>query len=888
MAIGFFDGNKADASPDSIKRKREMIARMMASARSPRNIGEGFNAIGNNIAAAMLGRQSDDEERRVNASSAEAMRGIYSGFGSPTASAGNPVATGSATGSGATRAPQSFTGTQTEFVAKIMPYAVQEGERTGVDPRIIVAQAALESGYGRSAPGNNFFGIKSHGRPGGQTFATTEVINGQTKRINDSFRTFASMGDSVRGYGDFLKQNPRYRPMLEAQGMDAQIAALGRSGYATDPNYASKIRSIASGIRMPVINPGNGATPMPLARQQAQTAPMPNAGLADLPAPGANQSGMNVAPVQGDNAQQLLADADYYEQNGNPEAARQMRERAAMAGQSPAPDGAFQAPLDGSQPDPLRDMFSSRGVGFADNEAETQGFEARMAQDQAGVPMPDPSQVQTVAITPNAQNADDVFSPVPMGIGSNPFVPRNMAPPADVAAPGAETAAVSPRMVTAPMPPPRPSDLRPQSPFVPPAMRQPMSMDFGGENSGGAMQFIESEFARREGRPDPRTAMGAPGQIYNPFVQQPTQAPQMPAGGGSVQGVSQGDTVAGSPAQAPAQASNRIAYLASVAGNSMNNPEVRQLAMAEIQTERARAQAEAERARVQAQNEAAARAAGLDPALTGNTTILGAAAKSRFDRMAGNAKRSLQPVYGTDAQGNTVVLQLGDDGTVVQSQLPKDVKIATGVDKVDTGTEFVFMDKRTGAVVGRQPKDVAGAARQGVIGKDEGERIVNAPGEIRVADEALATINQIRNHPGREGWGAQGATAALPWIGNGIPGTAGRDFVALVDQAKGQAFLQAFESLKGGGQITNVEGEAATKARARLDRTQSREGFDQALNDIEAIANKARDRAMRGVRVTPDGREYPIGQQPPPSGQTNAPAQGSKVLRYNPKTGALE
>jgi hypothetical protein len=169
-----------------------------------------------------------------------------------------------------------------------------------------------------------------------------------------------------------------------------------------------------------------------------------------------------------------------------------------------------------------------------------------------------------------------------------------------------------------------------------------MSMDFGGENSGGAMQFIESEFARREGRPDPRTAMGAPGQIYNPFVQQPTQAPQMPAGGGSVQGVSQGDTMAGSPAQAPAQAGGRIQYLASIAGNPTVSAEVRQLAMAEIQTERARAQAEADRARTQAQNEAAARAAGLDPALLGNPVIGKAATEAKF-REAPETFRNLTP-----------------------------------------------------------------------------------------------------------------------------------------------------------------------------------------------------------------------------------------------------
>jgi len=654
MAVGFFDGNKADASPDSIKRKRALIAQMMASARSPRNIGEGFNAIGNNIAAAMLGRQSDEEERRANASSAEAMRNIYSGFGSPTASAGNPVATGRATSSGATDdtytgAPRGLFASESGGRFTAQNDATGAGGMKGHFGRVQFGQARLQEAAAagaipqgttpqqfmaspelqRAAERWHFADIDNRIKGSGIDQRFGQTING-VPITRDGLVAVAHLG-GIKGMQRFVETGGRYNPR-DANGTSLMDYFARMGGQ----------RQMAS--RMPVINPGPGAAPMPLARQQARTAPMPNAGLADLPAPGANQSAANVAPVQGDNAQQLLADADYYEQNGNPEAARQMRERAAMAGQSPAPDGAFQAPLDGSQPDPLRDMFSARGVGFADNEAETQGFEARMAQDQAGVPMPDPSQVQTVAITPNAQNADNVFSTDPMGIGANPFVHRNMAPPADVAAPGAETTAVSPRMVTAPMPPPRPADLRPQSPLVPQAMRQPITPMEASENGAGAMQFIESEFARREGRPDPRSAIGAPpAQIYNAFV---PPAPQMPAGGGSVQGVSQGGAMAGGAAQAPAQASSRIAYLASVAGNSMNNPEVRQLAMAEIQTERARAQAEADRARVQADNVRAARAAGIDENLLANPVIGKAATEAKF-REAPETFRDLTPAERT-------------------------------------------------------------------------------------------------------------------------------------------------------------------------------------------------------------------------------------------------
>src|SRR5690606_40882563 len=63
---------------------------------------------------------------------------------------------------------------------------------TGVDPRIIIAQAAIETGWGAHAPGNNFFGIKSHGKGGGQTLTTQEVVNGKRVTVKDSFRRFRS------------------------------------------------------------------------------------------------------------------------------------------------------------------------------------------------------------------------------------------------------------------------------------------------------------------------------------------------------------------------------------------------------------------------------------------------------------------------------------------------------------------------------------------------------------------------------------------------------------------------------------------------------------------------------------------------------------------------
>ncbi|MHC3940652.1 hypothetical protein ACI0FR_01965 [Paenochrobactrum sp. BZR 201-1] len=66
----------------------------------------------------------------------------------------------------------------------------------------------------------------------GQTFTTHEVINGKRVKVQDSFRQFSSPSDSVSGYADFLSSNKRYQPMLQAQGLDAQVAALGRSNQS--------------------------------------------------------------------------------------------------------------------------------------------------------------------------------------------------------------------------------------------------------------------------------------------------------------------------------------------------------------------------------------------------------------------------------------------------------------------------------------------------------------------------------------------------------------------------------------------------------------------------------------------------------------------------------
>ena len=144
---------------------------------------------------------------------------------------------------------KSFSG-KDDFLAHMTPIAKEVAAELGISHRVVLAQAALESGWGQSVKNNNFFGIKSHGKSGGAKVITHEVIDGQRVKITDSFRQYETPEDSIRGYGDFLRSNKRYKGFLQA-GVDneeAQLQALQASGYATDPAYADKLADIIKGL----------------------------------------------------------------------------------------------------------------------------------------------------------------------------------------------------------------------------------------------------------------------------------------------------------------------------------------------------------------------------------------------------------------------------------------------------------------------------------------------------------------------------------------------------------------------------------------------------------------------------------------------------------------
>lgn len=144
-----------------------------------------------------------------------------------------------------------------QFVENLMPLAEKVAGELGVDPRVLLAQSALETGWGkfmvRSPDGsnsNNLFNIKADTRWDGASaqVSTLEYRNGIAQREKAAFRSYDSYEDSFRDYVDFLKSSPRYKIALESAADPYDyVRQLQDAGYATDPKYAEKIKNIFEG-----------------------------------------------------------------------------------------------------------------------------------------------------------------------------------------------------------------------------------------------------------------------------------------------------------------------------------------------------------------------------------------------------------------------------------------------------------------------------------------------------------------------------------------------------------------------------------------------------------------------------------------------------------------
>lgn len=134
-----------------------------------------------------------------------------------------------------------------EFIRMLGPVARESFRRTGVPASVTLAQAALETGWGRATIGDakNLFGIKGRGPAGSITVRTREVVNGRSVYINAAFRKYNTWLESVEDHANLLKNGSRYRRAFQYSNNPDQFAReIHRAGYATDPNYSRTLISL--------------------------------------------------------------------------------------------------------------------------------------------------------------------------------------------------------------------------------------------------------------------------------------------------------------------------------------------------------------------------------------------------------------------------------------------------------------------------------------------------------------------------------------------------------------------------------------------------------------------------------------------------------------------
>jgi flagellar protein FlgJ len=143
-----------------------------------------------------------------------------------------------------------------DFIDAVAPAAKQSSLTTKIPASFVVAEAALESGWGAHAPGFNLYGIKAdpawHGPVTVQR--TREYLNGAWTFVDAKFRAYPDWLGSISDHAQFLLSNPRYKPAFAHTDGEGFATAVAQAGYATDPAYAPKIISIIRQYKLALID----------------------------------------------------------------------------------------------------------------------------------------------------------------------------------------------------------------------------------------------------------------------------------------------------------------------------------------------------------------------------------------------------------------------------------------------------------------------------------------------------------------------------------------------------------------------------------------------------------------------------------------------------------
>ena len=171
-----------------------------------------------------------------------------------SASANTALTAASAAKVSATTRPDWQIGSPEDFVRKLLPAAKQAAKALGLDPMAMIAQAALETGWGqrmiKTAQGDNsfnLFGIKAQRNWQGESAVvdTLEFRGGVAQKEQARFRAYSSPEQSLQDYANFISDSPRYQQAIQVAAQPAAyFNELQAAGYATDPAYAKKIMAV--------------------------------------------------------------------------------------------------------------------------------------------------------------------------------------------------------------------------------------------------------------------------------------------------------------------------------------------------------------------------------------------------------------------------------------------------------------------------------------------------------------------------------------------------------------------------------------------------------------------------------------------------------------------
>ncbi|MEZ3500067.1 flagellar assembly peptidoglycan hydrolase FlgJ [Pantoea sp. KPR_PJ] len=143
------------------------------------------------------------------------------------------------------------------FISRLLFPAKEAARQSGIPHQLIIAQAALESGWGnreiltqQGKPSHNLFGIKATPDWKGETTSvlTTEYINGVATKVKAAFRVYKNYAEALTDYANFIRRNPRYQQVIHSDSVEKAAHALQASGYATDPDYANKLKNIVKHV----------------------------------------------------------------------------------------------------------------------------------------------------------------------------------------------------------------------------------------------------------------------------------------------------------------------------------------------------------------------------------------------------------------------------------------------------------------------------------------------------------------------------------------------------------------------------------------------------------------------------------------------------------------